>query len=145
MTRKNATIVNRYPADVVYLVAERMVQVLNDVAPNTALMTGEFTPAVLAGNSGRLRNASTVVSDAESKLKSYRDDRDDESDVTYMTIVRIHDTAKGVFGARSVEYKRVKDVYDDLKKKRSRKNNTNAPPNNAVQPPPSATLSSGAA
>lgn len=133
MARKNSTIVSRYPPDMVYLVAEKMVQVLNDVGTNTALMTGDFPPSVLADRNTRLHTASTVVSDAESKLKSHREARDDESNATYEAIVRSHDMAKGVFGSRSVEYKRVKSVYDELKKKRVRKGaaavaaNTNTP------------------
>ena len=128
MTSKSSPVVNRYPADVVYLVAEKLIQVLNDVGGNTAIMTGDFTPTVLSERNTRLRTATTVVADAESKLKSYRDNRDDDSNETFEAIVRLHDLARGVFGARSVEYKRVKSVYDELRKKRSRKSGNSSGP-----------------
>ena len=140
MASKTKTTVNRYPADVVYLVAEKMIQVLNDVGPNTAIMTGDFTPTVLSERSTRLRGSSTVVADAESKLKRYRDDRDVDANDTFEAIVRLNDLAKGVFGATSTEYKRVKAVYAELRKKRGRKggNSANAASGAAaasIQPP----------
>lgn len=121
MSRKNAAIVNHYPPDLVHAVAEKLLQVLNDIAPGTALMAGEFTPEELAKRDGRLHVSIGVVADAESKIKSNRDERDLDADDTYEAIVRIHDIAKGIFGTKSSEYRRVKAVYDELKKKRSRK------------------------
>jgi len=121
MSRKNVAIINRYPAELVHTVAEKLMQVLNDIAPGTALMTGEFTPEELSKRDGRLHTSIGVVADAESKNKSNRDERDLNADDTYEAIVRIHDISKGVFGAHTSEYRRVKAVYDELKKKRSRK------------------------
>ena len=130
MSRNTSSPDNRFPPDLVFLVAEKLEQVFNDIGPNTALATGEITPAVLSARKGRLHTASIVVADAESKLKSHRDNRDDEANDTYEAIVRLHDIAKGVYGAKSISYKRVKAVYDDLRKRRSRSKGSGNNPTN---------------
>lgn len=111
---------NRYPPEMVSLVAERMYQVLQDINGTGRLNIDKVTPDTLRDCNTQLRDASALVNDTESKLQAHRETRDDDADKTYAAMVQQLNLCQVVFGIRSIEYKRVRSEFDEFTRKRRR-------------------------
>ncbi len=122
---------NRYPPEMVSLVAERMYQVLLDINGTGRLNLDKVTPDTLRDCNTNLRDASALVNDTESKLQAHRETRDDDANKTYAAMVKQLNLSQVVFGIRSIEYKRVRSEFDELTRKRRR---PSAPPTGTDAP-----------
>ena len=111
---------NRYPPEMVSLVAERMYQVLQDINSTGRLNVDQATPDTLRDCNTQLRDASALVNDTESKLTAHRETRAEDADKTYAAMVNQLNLCQVVFGIRSIEYKRVRAEFDELTRKRRR-------------------------
>ena len=87
-----------------------------------------FVWALLKDNNADLRKSSALVSDTESKLKAQREGRDVDSDKTYATMVKLLGLCQVVYGTRSIEYKRARAEFDELRPKRRRSSGTSTGP-----------------
>ena len=119
---------NRFSPETIALVAERLYQVLADINSTGRLIASDVAPEMLKDNNAELRKSSALVSDTESKLKAQREGRDVDSDKTYATMVKLLGLCQVVYGTRSIEYKRARAEFDELRPKRRRSSGTSTGP-----------------
>lgn len=127
---------NRFPPETVAHVAERLYHVLIDLNSTGHLIAKDVSPEMLKDNKGQLHKSSALVADTESKLKAQREDRDVDSDKTYATMVKLLGLCQVVYGTRSIEYKRARAEFDELRPKRRRNTPKNDSQNGGPTPPP---------